>query len=376
MTPAIKPQRLALVMGGALALTLGFLSPLSATTSDYSQTNLVSDLTTVGATTVDPNLKNPWGLAFGPTSPFWVANVGTNTATIYNGQGAALLLVVNMPSGQLHFGILFNGTTGFDSNINPAAFIFAGGNGTISGWNGGNGTSAVTTAFGSTPSVFTGLAMGTTGENTFLYAANPPGGTINVFDSTFALTSFAGKFLDPTLPAGYVPFNIQNIGGYLYVTYTQGTGLGIGIVNVFDTAGNLIQRLITGGALDAPYGITIAPAGFGVFSNDLLVGNSGNGQINAFNPTTGAFLSTLNGSNGQPLVIDNLHALAFGNNGPNANPLALYFTAGINNQTDGLFGAIAPTATPEPSTLLLLCSGLVGVVAYRWRRRCQDNPGS
>ena len=219
--------------------------------------------------------------------------------------------------------------------------------------------------------------MGATGGNTFLYAANPAGGLINVFDSSFFPITVPGGFTDPNLPAGYVPFNIQNIDGHLYVTYTQGSPApGIGIVNVFDTAGIFIQRLITGGALDAPYGITIAPAGFGVFSNDLLVGNSGNGQINAFNPTTGALLGTLNGSNSQPLVIDNLHALTFGNGGAGVIPQGLYFTAGINSQVDGLFGAIAPTATPEPSTLLLLCSGLVGVVAYRWRRRWKNNPGS
>jgi len=199
--------------------------------------------------------------------------------------------------------------------------------------------------------VFTGLALANNGTANYLYAANfVSGGGIQVFDSTFAATTLAGGFVDPNLPAGYAPFNIQAIGGKLYVEYAQisapgvpNVGLGLGAVDVFDANGNFLQRLVTGGQLDAPWGIALAPAGFGVFGSDILIGNFGNGQINAFNPTTGSYIGTLESAPDTRLANSGLWALEFGNGSAGSRSDTLYFTAGIQNEKAGLFGAIQAT---------------------------------
>ncbi len=198
------------------------------------------------------------------------------------------------------------------------------------------------------------LLLRSNSSGSFLYAANVRGGTIDVFNSSFTATTLAGSFRDPNLPAGYTPYNIQNVNGLLYVEYQNGAqagtgGLGTGIVSVFDTNGVFQRRLIsTGGQLDQPWGIVVAPASWGAFANDLLVGNFGNGEINAFNPTTGAFVGTVTDSNGRPIVNSGLWALAT-RTGAGFDPNAVYFTAGINGETQGLFGTITPT--PEPVSL-------------------------
>jgi uncharacterized protein (TIGR03118 family) len=251
-------------------------------------------------------------------------------------------------------------------------FIFATLAGSIVAWNGSNGATASVVA--STPNaVYTGLAIGNNGSGNFLYAANFASGHIDVFNSSFGAGTVSGSFTDPNLPAGYAPYNVQAISGKLYVQYAQPDpvtheskeGAGLGIVNVFDTNGNLLQRLVSnGGALNAPWGIAVAPAGFGEFGGDVLVGNFGDGTINAFNPANGNWLGVLTDSSGNPIVNDGLWAIAFGNS--SANPNALYFNAGIGDEAHGLFARLDPV--PEPAEWALLTAGFA-LAGWRTRRR-------
>jgi uncharacterized protein (TIGR03118 family) len=220
------------------------------------------------------------------------------------------------------------------------------------------------------------LAIGTVGTTPYIYAANFTQGTIDVYGSDWAPATLTGNFTDPNLPAGYVPYNIQNINGNLYVEYAQagtgpmspGRGAGLGVVDEYDTNGNLISRVISnGGALDAPWGITMAPAGFGAYAGDLLVGNFGNGEINVFAPT-GTFIATLDGPNGAPLVNNDLWALAV-RTGGGFDTSGIYFTAGINGQKDGLFGVIDPAPEPDTFTMLLFASGVAGLTLFVRRQR-------
>ena len=348
---------------------------LSASTI-YKQTNLVSDIPGLAVTT-DPNMKNPWGVSFGATSPFWVSNQGTNTATLYDGAGNIIPLVVSTPPlggpPQGPTGQVFNGTSSFVlPNGNPALFLFSTLDGQIMGWNGNAGTTAVNVAtVAGTP--FTGLANGSVGSSNYLYAASPTG-QIKVFDGSFTdvtSTTFAGKFTDPNAVAGFNPYNVQNINGNIYVTYAnapKGIATPGGFVDEFDSSGNLLQRIATGGSLFAPWGLTLAPAGFGTFGGDLLIGQFGSGEILAFDPVTNQFLGTVDDVNG-PIVNSGLWALKFRTGGANTDPNTLYFTAGINGEADGLFGAIAPT--PEPGTLSLMFTafGSLGGGTLLWRRK-------
>jgi uncharacterized protein (TIGR03118 family) len=319
------------------------------------QTNLTSDLGGISPNQ-DPNLLNPWGLVASGTGPFWVSDNNAGVATIYNGQGQPQPLVVNIPlpdgtPGGSPTGIVFNGGVGFRVSQNgatgPALFIFATEEGTISGWNPGvNLTNAVLAVDNSAQGAdYTGLALGTDSDGRqLLYAANFGQGTIDVFDAAFFSTqTIGGSFTDNQLPDGFVPYNIQNIGGKLYVTYTRQDGatqVGDGFVDVFSTDGVLLQRLVSGGPLNDPWGLTVAPATFGAFANDLLVGNVADGHINAFNPTTGAFLGGLNDGLGNPIAITGLWALRFGNGGTAGSTNTLFFTAGIGDYQDGLFGSL------------------------------------
>jgi uncharacterized protein (TIGR03118 family) len=363
-------SRLATAMGTlALAFAPTFLH---ADSLGFSQTNLVSDVPGLAANT-DPNLKNPWGVSFSATSPFWTSDQVTGLATLYNAAGTPQALVVTIPGGAPPTGPtgqVFSGIPGsFLVNGNPAAFIFDTLHGTIAGWNAG--TTAVQMA--ATPgAIYTGLAEASTGGSNFLYAANSaPGGHVNVFNSAWAPTTLSGNFTDPNLPSGLVPFNIQNIGGNLYVTYASlgpgGTPMPGGIVSEFDANGNFIKRIATGGSLFAPWGIVLAPSSFGSFSNDILIGNFGNGEILAYDATTDMFLGTLNGPNGQPLVNDFLWALETRANVNGFDPNAVYFSAGINGQADGLFGRI-DAITPEPATIFGTATGLIAFALSRIKR--------
>jgi uncharacterized protein (TIGR03118 family) len=346
-----------------------FLISQNALPDSFAQTNLVSSVPGLAPVT-DSNLRNPWGMSFTATSPFWVSNQATNTATLYGATGTPNALVVSVPGGPT--GQVATGGTSFvEPNGSTPNFVFATISGSIYAWNNANGTTAQLTA-STAGATYTGLAIASNASGSFLYAANVRGGTIDVFNSSFAATTLTGSFRDPNLPAGYTPYNIQNVNGLLYVAYQNGAqagtgGLGTGIVSVFDTNGVFQRRLIsTGGQLDQPWGIVVAPASWGAFANDLLVGNFGNGEINAFNPTTGAFVGTVTGLNGQPIVNSGLWALAT-RTGPGFNPNAVYFAAGINGEADGLFGAITPT--PEPLSLGMAALGGLTIVLIGRRRR-------
>lgn len=335
----------------------------------YLQTNLVSNLPGLGLNT-DTNLKNPWGIVASSTSPFWISDNGTGLSTLYNGIGTTQSLVVTVPppggspSGTTSAptGIVFNNTTDFSitsgGKTGTAVFLFDTEDGTISAWSPSvNSTNAILEVDNSASgAVYKGLALGSNAANgNLLFAANFNAGTIDVYDKTFHKVSL--PFRDATLPTGYAPFGIRNIGGSLYVTYAlqnadkhdDVAGPGNGFIDVFDTSGNLLRRLVSGGKLNSPWGLALAPANFGAFSNDLIVGNFGDGLINAYDPTTGAFAGTLQDFNGKAIHIDGLWGLSFGN-GANAGPTnSLFFTAGINAERDGLFGSLTPTITGTPN---------------------------
>jgi uncharacterized protein (TIGR03118 family) len=347
------------------ALALCFAPGMALAGPVFIQTNLVSNVPGEAALT-DPNLVNPWGVSFTPTSPFWVSDEAGNVATLYASNGTINSRVVSVPGGPT--GQVFNsaGTGNFLDGGTAASFIFATLGGSIYAWNAGNATTAQLEA-STVGASFTGLALDNNGSGNFLYAANDTASTggIVVFNSSFTQVVPSGNFIDPSLPTSYEPFNIQAIGGLLYVEYTNtadARALGSGAVSVFDANGNFVQELIgPGGQLDDPWGVVMAPSIFGAYSGDLLVGNFGNGEINAFNPTTGAYLGTLDGPGGTPLVNQDLWALAVSPTAPNA----VYFTAGINGQTDGLFGDIV--VSPEPGSVALV--GLGGLALALFSRR-------
>jgi uncharacterized protein (TIGR03118 family) len=366
--PSSRPRphrfgRLSGVVALALAAALVGLAPMaqagpSHRHNAYHQTNLVSDLPGLAQLT-DPDLVNPWGLAAGPTTPAWVADNGTDKATIYPGfvNGSPISkapLVVNIPGGA-PTGQVFNPTPGFvvraGAASGPALFLFDSEAGLVSGWNPGvppppPSTQAQVGA-GVRHAIDKGLAMATTPTGTLLYAADFHHGRIAVFDQDFDRVHLAGRFRDRMLPPGYAPFNIQELGGRLYVAYAKQdadgedevAGPGRGFVDVYSTRGQLLRRLIRRGELNAPWGLALAPAGFGRFSGALLVGNFGDGRINAYNPATGEFLGRLRHEDGSPIEIEGLWALRFGN-GVTGTPTTLLFTAGIDDEAHGLFGAI------------------------------------
>ena len=358
--PAIRPRsRLGIVLAALSALALVLTGPADAHgggkgANVYKKRNLVSDIDGVARIT-DANLVNPWGLAFGPATPAWVADNGTDVSTLYSGGvrksiPVTLPLVVGIPGGA-PTGVVFNATPGFKVNGAAAHFIFDSEAGTITAWNAG--TQAVTEA--TTPgAIYKGLAIASKGGTTMLYAANFHAGTIDVFNDSFAPVTVPGGFVDPNLPAGFAPFNIQEIAGRLVVAYAQQdadaedevAGAGLGYVDVFDTSGHLLRRLVSQGALNAPWGLAVAPRHFGPFSGDLLVGNFGDGAINAYDPRTGAFRGTLQNKDGNQIKINGLWALRFGN-GVIGTPQTLLFTAGIGDEDHGLFGEIVVRGSGE-----------------------------
>lgn len=319
----------------------------------FRQTNLVTDNQQLAkATFTDTNLKNPWGISSSRTSPMWVSDNNPGVATLYTGNGTPISsVVVTIPPGQ---GSTSGSPTGTVFNGNGAEFagdrfLFATEDGTIAGWQGG--PTAVTRVDNSksTPSsVYKGLAIGFDGLVDHLYASNFRFGRIDVFNADY---SPAGSFTDPRVPSGYAPFNVQNLGGVLYVTFARQNadkhddvaGRGHGFVDAFDLNGHLLDRLVSRGQLDSPWGLAIAPASFGKLAGTLLVGNFGDGRINAYTLDDGEFRGQLRGTDGAPITIDGLWALRVGNGGgtpTSGDPNAVYFTAGINHESDGLFGTI------------------------------------
>ena len=370
----------------AVLFAFGALGHALPAVAQYAQTNLVSSVPGL-ATITDPLLVNPWGLSRSGTSPFWSSNQGTNTSTLYAVTGTTTVSQVLAVNAQGFVGIPTTGAgpqgpTGQVNNTNTASFqltpgtpstsarfIFANLNGTISGWAGGLTSTIMATTPGA---VYTGLAIDA--AKTRLYAANGAAGHIDVFDSSFSAVSLPGSFIDPTLPAGFVPFNVQDVAGKVYVTYApaglaaqRAATAGEGFVSLFDENGAFQQRLVSGSQLAAPWGLALAPAGFGAFGGDLLVGNFSfaASMINAFDPVTGAFKGSIPINVGPGNTPGGLWALMFGSgagNGGDAN--TLYFLDGINGETAGLLGAVA--AVPEPEIAALFGAGLALV---GWRRR-------
>jgi uncharacterized protein (TIGR03118 family) len=350
----------------------------------FTDTALVSDNSTAvaGAKTIDVNLQNPWGLAIGPGMPFWIADNNSNLSTLYSGIGAnetqsvtgsnnvgiaipaSAAGVPANPTGQV-----YNGDGGFliptSHGQESALFIFDGEGGTIGAWAADSGAMAFTAfddgvANGADHAVYKGLAIGTVGGAAFRYATDLHNNKVDVFDTNFAMpAAMQGKFVDPNMPAGFVPFGIQALNGNLYVTFAQQDaakhdetiGAGRGYVDVFDFSGNFVSRFASAGALDAPWGIAMAPAGFGSLRGDLLIGNFGDGTISIFS-ANGTALANFEGPlmsvTGQPITFPGLWALVFGNGDADKPLTTLFYTAGFADQTDGVFGGITLTSNPTP----------------------------
>lgn len=338
-----------------LVLTVSLIFSGSSSAQKYIQTNLVSDVPGWAAT-VDPNLVNSWGIAFNPTSPVWVADNGTGRATLYTGTGSIVSLVVTIPppdgvDGSAPTGAVFNGSGGFvvtKSGVSGSSlFIFDTEDGTISGWSPSvdlNNAVRMVDNSGA-GAIYKGLAIGSAASGAFIYATNFNSGWVEMYDSSF---QWVKNFTDTDLPPGYAPFGIQTINGKLYVTFAlqdedkedDVAGPGHGFLDVFDLNGNKIKRLVSHGQLNSPWGLALAPANFGKFSGDLLVGNFGNGHINAFNIENGAARGHMLRANGRTLEIDGLWGLAFGNGAAAGPTNTLLFTAGPDDETHGLFGKI------------------------------------
>jgi uncharacterized protein (TIGR03118 family) len=355
------------------------------TTSGFTDSALVSNSVGVvaTATTIDANLSNPWGLVTAPGLPFWIADNNNNLATLYTGTGkietsavtgsnstgiaipASAAGVAANPTGQV-----FNGNGGFlistSNGQESALFIFSGEGGTIAAWAKDSGAAAVTAyddgvSNGTNHAVYKGLALGSVNGASFLYATDLHNNKVDVFDTNFAKpASMQGKFVDPTMPAGFVPFGIAALNGQLYVTYTmqdaakhdEVTGAGLGYVDVFDFSGNFISRFASAGALNAPWGIALAPVGFGSFAGNLLIGNFGDGTINIFAPEGTSLATpvgpmTING--GAVFAVPGLWSLVFGNGDADKPATTLFYTAGFANQTDGVLGSISIASTPAPN---------------------------
>ena len=334
--------------------------------NSYLAHNLVSDLPDT-ADFQDPNLVNPWGLATTATSPFWIGNNGSGTSTLYGTTGAAVALIVTIPTsgsstGGAVSGVIANSTTSFTVATGKAAsFLFCTEDGTVSGWNSSvnPGAAIITVDNSKSNSVFKGCVIGGTAAAPILYVTDFHNGIVDMFDGSFNPIVNAKAFVDPSIPAGFAPFGIANFGGMIYVTYAKQNAAkhddvaaaGNGFVDVFDASGNLVTHLISKGPLNSPWGMQMAPATFGEFSGALLVGNFGDGTINAFDPAKGTQLGTLQDPTGHPLAIPGLWGLLFGNGGRGGDSSTLYFTAGIagpygeGNESHGLFGSIqAPPA--------------------------------
>lgn len=362
---------------------VAFMGSLQAQNA-YIVRNLTSDVPDLADFT-DPNLKGAWGISESSSSPFWISDAGSGLSTLYSSTGSIIPLVVTIPPAQsggtgTPTGTVYNGTTGFAVTAgNPATFIFATLDGTISGWNHTVNASAAQVMVNNSASgaSYTGLAIAASGANTYLYAADFSNATVDVFDSNYSPVTLTNAFQDPSIPAGYAPFNVQTLGGNLYVAYALqntsktfvATGAGDGYVDVYSPAGTLIASLISGGQLNAPWGLAIAPANFGAYAGDLLVGNFGDGTINAFDATSGTFAAALNDLYGAPIVVPNLWALQVGNGASGGDSNAVYFTAGIpgpDNMTHGLLGRLQSAPVVTTSNVVNGASFQPGIAPNTW----------
>ena len=349
-----------------LGVLLSRQTPAASPGGFYLQTNIVSDVKGTARVT-DPNVINPWGIVAGPGTPFWIADNNAGVSTIYTGSGtpfpgAPVSVKIPAPAGSAAdavgapTGLVFNGSSSFTvgqgSASGPSLFLFATEDGTIAGWSPmADPASAIVAADNSAEgAVYKGLAIATDGAQDHLFAANFRENTVDVFDSSFQRVNVAGSFTDSMIPGGFAPFNVANLNGKLYVSYARQNaakhddvaGAGNGYIDVYDLNGTLVKRLISAGQLDSPWGLALAPAGFGKFGNDLLVGNFGDGRINAFDPASGKFLGSLNDQRGKPLQIEGLWGLAFGTGQNTGNSNSLFFAAGIGGEKHGLVGSLQP----------------------------------
>jgi uncharacterized protein (TIGR03118 family) len=359
-----KLEGFAAVTAVVAAIAIG-ATPGQAQTTTITETKLVSNLYGK-APTQDTNLQNPWGIANVPGGAFWVSDNNSGLSTLYNGAGGVVPLVVTVAwaAGQTAgspTGIIWNPTSGFTfseaSTTVPALFIFDSEDGTISAWAPIPGSPAPTSTtivvdnsrYGA---VYKGLAFGTNAAGTFIFATNFHAGTVEAYNKNFALTTLTGSFADPQIPAGYAPFGIQNIDGDLFVTYAKQNaakhdeifGYGYGYVDVFSTEGVLLSRFAAGGPLDAPWAVVRAPYSFGKFAGQILIGNFGNGWINAYPVGGGTSTGPLTNSSNAPIAIAGLWALVTGS-GSESNPDELYFTAGPQHEKNGLYGSLTATVT-------------------------------
>jgi uncharacterized protein (TIGR03118 family) len=365
--------------GVSMTATLTVTAPAAASSGPYSLTSLVADVKGSAALSVDPNLVNPWGLSMAPGQPVWVANNGTQTSTLYDGNGKAqpvsTPLIVKLPAGANDApfdptGIVANASADFavsaGGKSGAAQFIYAGTSGMLAGWAPSVDPVNAVKAYADTGGAdYKGLAIASNGGSNFLYAADFHNNKVDVFNATYqkqtpSATSFS--FVDSTLPAGYAPFGIQALnngtGGatQLYIAYAQQAapenvdntfGAGLGLVDVFDTNGKLLVHLIpVSGALNAPWGIALAPADFAPLSNDVLIANLGDGKINAYDPATGKFVAALSDSSGSALSIPGLWGIVFGNDAANQPHNTLFFAAGTDAYAHGTYGRIDVGATP------------------------------
>ncbi len=348
----------------ALFMTTGFVAAarVAVPSQGYKEVDLVSD-GAVAARFTDPNLVNPWGLSVLPSGRIWVSDNGAGTSTVYHPDGRPFSLVVSIPGAGgvgkgAPTGLVFNDTMSFDVTANGVSaasrFIFATEDGTILGWNPTvDPTDAVIAVDNSASgAVYKGIALGKSEGENFVYVANFRDGIVEMYDENF---TFVKSFTDDTIPAGFAPFGIRNIGGSLYVTYAMQdaakhddvAGAGNGYIDVFDTNGTFVKRFASQGTLNSPWGLASSPDRFGTFSKAILVGNFGDGHINAYD-ADGNFLGQLTDMNGMEIVIDGLWGLDFGSLAAEANRAGvfprpvLYFTAGINHEADGLFGFLRP----------------------------------
>ncbi len=359
------------------------MMPAGSTTTPYAKSELVANTAGSMALTVDTNLVNPWGLSIpgGTTDPAWVANNATWASTLYDGKGVAQPatgpLAVSLPpnAAGTEFGptgIVYNArASDFVVSAGGAAaaasFLYDGEAGLIAGWSPGvNKTQAITAYADAGGAVYKGLAIAMNGGNQYLYATDFHNAKVDVFDVHFAKqasTAAAFTFSDPAIPPGFAPFGIQALNSgangatQIFVTYAQQaapanqdnlSGAGLGFVDVYDTNGQLIKQLIARGPLNAPWGLALAPADFGTFSNALLVGNFGDGWVNAFDPQSGMFLGTLSDAQMTPIATPGLWGIAFGNDAAHQPHNTLFFVAGTNNQTGGLYGRIDLGAMAPP----------------------------
>lgn len=335
-------------------LTLGAVSSKAAAGA-YQQVNLVSDV--AGAAILqDTNLVNAWGISFGPNTPFWVSANGSGRSVLYsvtnNALGAVqiskLSLEVNIPGDANPTGQVFNNLGGFNGDV----FLFASEDGTISGWRGALGTNAEVIAT-RTNAVYKGIALASTANGPVLLTANFAEATVDEYGTNGALVA---QFADPQAPAGYAPFNVQSINGVIFVTFAQQDadkkddvpGIGHGLIDILDLNTGTFHRFVTGSAaggrnhqINSPWGIALAPASFGRHSNQLIVGNFGSGTIMTFDEN-GKFHGLLRAPNSHPIVIDGLWGLTFGNGARAGSTGTLYFSAGPNDESNGLFGSLVP----------------------------------